>query len=387
MRIGIDARSLTHTQEGGFKTYTENLVHGIAATDWHNEYVLYTEKRADEMVAYRPNISVVPVGGQAVVREQMLLPAAMSKHNLDVAHFPCNTGPVIKPCRMVLTIHDMIPLMPGHELRRGVRQRILAAYWRATMPAAARRADHIITTSEASKEDIVRMIGIPAEKISVIPTGLHHDIRPSRDQERMSRVREKYQLPEQYVLGFASSDPRKNVDVMLQAAKLLTLRKPDVSLTLIACSRRAWRSVQEVAAKYGLQPCIVDCPPRKDLVDIYTMAGALAFPSLYEGFGLPVIEAMACGTPVAASDASSLPEVAGDAAILVDPKDPFALADALTQVLSDADLRAQLVSRGLARAAEFTWQRTIEKTIAVYEKLCPEGLCDASPQAMGGHAR
>lgn len=383
MRIGIDARFLTHPQEGGFKTYTENIVHGIAALDRRNEYVLFTDRETDETAAFVGNVEVRAIGGPAIVREQALLPLAMWNSGIDVAHFPCNTAPIWKPTRMLLTIHDLIPLM-NPPRRKSAKQRLMAAYWANVIPAAAKRADHIITISETSKNDIRKILGVPEEKITIIPNGSHPDFRPIRDEEYLDEMREKYQLPNDYVLGFASSDPRKNVGTLIKSIGILRSKGVDSELVLVACSSEAWESVKELAKNGDVEPRLVQCPPRKDLAAIYSMANALAFPSLYEGFGLPVIEAMACGTPVVTSNVSSLPEVAGDAALLVDPMDAGAIADALSKVITDSYWREEMVEKGFARASSFSWQRTVEQTIAVYEKVFAEALTKAKPQPEGG---
>lgn len=399
MRIGIDARFLTLPQEGGFKTYTENIVHGLAALDHQNEYILYTDRpgvgRSQEsgvrIQGERDNFSVKVVAGQAAIREQVMLPLAMLRDRVDVAHFPCNTAPVAGRLRTVVTVHDLIPCLPDLKIRcgKGMKNRALASYWRKIIPAAARRAERIITISQSSKADIERIIGVPEQKITVIPTGLHADFRRVEDPEDRHEVRGKYKLPDRFLLGFVSSDPRKNSGRLLEAARLAIQNMPDLGLVLICASHEARALVLDFAHLRHprfTKLSLLEKVPRKDLVTIYNMAQALVFPSLYEGFGLPVIEAMACGAPVVTSNVSSLPEVAGDAAVLIDPKDPCAIADGITSVVTDMALRSRLIERGMARAASFSWERTVRETIDVYEMVLAGETVAVRAEAAGGRA-
>jgi glycosyltransferase involved in cell wall biosynthesis len=271
------------------------------------------------------------------------------------------------------------------DRKSGIKQKMMSAYWRSVIPAVARKADHIITISERSKRDICSILKIPDERITIIPNGVHPDFRPVRDVTRLRRVRDRYQLPDRYVMGFASADPRKNAAATVEAMKHVRFKLQDVDLVLVGCAPQAWKSLNDAAD--GVRPQFVYCPPRKDLAAIYTMADALVFPSLYEGFGLPVIESMACGTPVVASRTSSIPEVAGNAALLVDPTSPEEIAAALLKVLTDRYWRAELTERGNERAALYSWQRAAEATIGVYQKVWNESLSAARPQTERGGAK
>jgi glycosyltransferase involved in cell wall biosynthesis len=370
MKIGIDARFLTHPQEGGFKTYTQNLVYGLSLLDDRNDYTLYTDRPGDEEVYSHGRMRVKPVIGPAPIREQVLLPVAMAKDHIDIAHFPCNTAPVMHFCRMALTIHDLIPCQRRQTGSR--KSRALAAYWRTVMPRAAQAADKIITISESSKSDICNLLKAPENKIAVVPTGLHPDFMPVDDPEEAKLVQGRLNLPGRFILGFASSDPRKNCEGLLRAAGLAADRLGEMEIVLVCSSPEARDMALDVArlmAGPSLKMTLLDPVTRRDLVVIYNLAEALVFPSFYEGFGLPVIEAMACGTPVVTSNVSSLPEVAGDAALLTDPNDPESIAEAMVRIVKDEALKTELIRRGAARASEYNWSRTAMETIAVYESL------------------
>lgn len=396
MRIGIDARFLTHPQEGGFKTYTENIVHGLSAFDQRNEYILYTDRPWHDSIHLGPNFRVKTIGGPGPVREQISLPMAMAQDRLDVAHFLCNTAPLVHRSKSVLTVHDIIPCIScGPVQAGGGKFNALARYWRCVMPRAARRANQVITISQASKSDICTVFDVPESRITVVPTGLHPDFQPVIDQEELDRIHESYHLPNRFIMGFISSDPRKNSSRLLAAASIVESNLPDVGLVLVCASDAARELVLEVSARRDLplpRITLISHVPRKDLVVLYNLAEAVAFPSLYEGFGLPVIEAMACGTPLVTSNVSSLPEVAGDAALLVDPTDTDALAEALTAIMINQTLRAQLIAKGIHRAALFSWERTAQETIAVYERIasgsrCASNITEADNRTAGGSPR
>lgn len=394
MRIGIDARFLTHPQQGGFKSYTENLVREIAELDNSNEYVIYTDRPGAEELFGSKNVTVKSVSGAAPVREQINLPAEMAKDRIDLAHYLCNTGPIKQSIPTVLTVHDLIPCLPkqGRSKPKSHKDRAITAYWRYVMPRTIGKASHIVTISQVSKRDIVGLLGIPESHVTVVYNGLHPDFKRIDNTEELNQIRAKYNLPNRFLMGFASSDQRKNTAGLLRAAGILAKDFPDINVVLICATQAAKDMAQENLAKEapGLKLTILNHVSRQDLVAIYNVSDALVFPSFYEGFGLPVIEAMACGAPVIASNTSSIPEVAGGAAILIDPRNANGTAEALKQVITNPQLRVKLVSDGMKRAAMFSWKRAASETIAVYEKVLSELTAQAktnkAEQVAGGSA-
>jgi glycosyltransferase involved in cell wall biosynthesis len=391
VKIGIDARFLTHPQEGGFKSYSENLIRGLCELDTRNEYVLYVDRDPEQLSLPRgTNVRVRCVGsGNAIVREQLTLPKAMEADALDVAHMLCNTSPLKLKTKSVLTIHDIIPCkfkMSG----RSLKGKLMQAYWRGIIPLAAKRAEHIITVSQASKAEICTTFRVPTKKVTVIPTGFHPAFRPLAIEREAGQMCARLGLTGRFVMGFASSDPRKNVAVFLSAMARVQRATPDCR-AVIVCSSEAVEDQVRMLARGAMEDSalkLVSGLSREDLVILYNLAEVVLFPSLYEGFGLPVVEAMACGIPVVTSNVSSLPEVAGDVGVLINPKDPVEAADAVIKLLADPKLRKQKSRQGIAWAQNFQWQRVVQSTIEVYELVVTGQAKTYSPAShtLGGEA-
>ncbi|MGF1505771.1 MAG: glycosyltransferase family 4 protein [Anaerolineae bacterium] len=265
----------------------------------------------------------------------------------------------------VLTVHDLIfRRYPEHHKRLN--------YWylNLAMPLYVRRADHINTISEHSKRDLIDLYGLAAAKISVIYEAAAPHFCP-QPPDRVEAVRRAYRLPERYILTVGTIEPRKNLDRLVAA--FAQLRRTDPDLRLVVVGAEGWltegfhRAVADHAqAEAVIRPGYI---PDADLPAVYAGAQVAVTASLVEGFGLPVLEAMACGTPVACSETTSLGEIAGDAAHTFDPADTQAIAAALQTILGDADYRTVLRERGLRHAARFSWARTAEQTLAVYKEI------------------
>jgi glycosyltransferase involved in cell wall biosynthesis len=372
MKIGIDARFLTHPQEGGFKSYSENLIRGLCELDTRNEYILYVDREPDHLsLPAGQNVRVKRLGnGNAIIREQILLPKALESDSIDVAHLLCNTAPIILHTKSVLTIHDIIPCK-FKAARRSLKDKLLQAYWRNIIPLAAKRVNHIITVSQASKAEICTTFRVPSKKVTVIPTGFHPAFRPLTIGREAGRLCTRLGLMGRFVMGFASSDPRKNVSVFLSAMARVRRAVPDCK-AVIVCSSEAVEDEVRMLARGALEDSaftLLCGLSREELVILYNLADVLLFPSLYEGFGLPVVEAMACGTCVVTSNASSLPEVAGDAGILINPHDTAEAADAVINLLTNPGLRKENSHKGIERSQNFQWQRVVQSTIGVYESI------------------
>jgi glycosyltransferase involved in cell wall biosynthesis len=375
LRIAIDARPASHPQPGGFKTYTRNLIEGLGKVDGNRTIDLYLDRACGDVLPpgdarFRAHVvRARPAAIGPVVREQVSLPSALSVNRPDVLHCPTGTGAVWAPCPTIVTIHDAMEQMPASvtgaaSRTSGLKRRLFRLYNRYCQQVAARRASLVITVSECSRRDIIAFFGLPPEKVRVIPNAPGPHFR--RDASGGSEPRAQHGL---YIMALAAADPRKNLVNLIRAYARLPVDLIERYRLLLVWTHGALRDeLLTLARTLGVADRIasVRAPSDDELCQLYNAASVFAFPSLYEGFGLPPLEAMACGAPVVASNSSSIPEVLGDAALLVDPRSPTELAHAIAAVLGDDARAEQLRRRGIAQAARYTWERTAQLTIAAY---------------------
>ena len=383
MRIGIDARFLTHPQLGGFKTYTENLIAALAEVDHDNQYFLYLDREPDQFTkipdqqnfTYRVVPVVLPFLGM-VWREQISLPRWAVKDNLDLFHSPCLSSPLIIGCAAIVTIHDVIwhspKIFTGNKAKPKSAKRTLQDwYYRIVPDLAARNAHTIITVSETSKKDIVHILGVPSEKIHVTYEAASGEFRKICDQKQIAAIREKYYLTEEYILAIGSADPRKNIHTLLEAYALLPAAvRARYQLVIVWNHGYLASSIDQEVEAAGLCDRVnfLEWVSNDDLVLLYNAAALFAFPSRYEGFGLPLLEAMACGTPIVAANNSSIPEIADKASLLTEADDAHALAETISLALNDESLRTELIAKGFKRAEFFSWNNCALQTIDVYKQ-------------------
>lgn len=381
MRIGIDGRAISHPQAGGYKSYVTTLLESLANADKENSYIVYLDGDIPpDLLLNNRNfqLQIVPtrVPGRWW-REQVVLPRRLARDRVTGAHFPTNTGPLLCRCPYVLTILDAMrfldmPQLPRPYSPRTIFELLSLLYMRYFTARAARRAGCIITISQCSKRDIVNRLSIRPDTVRVIYPAPRSLYRPVDDNRLLDACRKTYELGEQFMLAFGSTAPRKNTQAVVEAyAHLGRDILSKYRLVLIASSPSAKDQLGRLVKRCGIEQrvTLLTGVPDSDLSLLYNAAEAFIFPSLYEGFGLPALEAMTCGTPVIASNVSSLPEVVGDAAVLVDPQDEVALSRAISDVLTHDGLRTQLARSGLARASLFNGQRQALDTLAVYRAV------------------
>ncbi|MFQ5855090.1 MAG: glycosyltransferase family 4 protein [Anaerolineae bacterium] len=312
--------------------------------------------------------------------EQVAFRRATVKQGADVAHIPYFASPAFPTMPTVVTVHDLIPMvLPAYR-----RSALVRAYtW--LVAAGARRADAIIADSQCSKRDIVAHLKVKPQRVHVIPLAASPQFHPATSGE-VEQARRRYRLPDRYALYLGGFDQRKNVGALLrafaqvQAGGFRTLRLGSGRITdlgLVIAGRLPVSDTdftpdpQRIAAQLGIEESVVfpGWIDEQDKPALYSGAELFVFPSTYEGFGLPVLEAMACGTPVVTSSTSSLPEVVGEAGLAVDPDDINALAQAISAVLGDAERRQAMRQTSLSQAGRFSWERTAKATHAVYEDI------------------
>ena len=368
MRIAIDARKL---RDYGIGTYVRNLLRHLARIDQATDYVvLCGEGDTATVEKLGVNFRAVPEKSRPYsVREQLTVPFDLRRERVDLFHAPHYVLPPLTPCPSVVTIHDCIHL----RFPQYLPNRVAYAYARASLWIATHRSHRILTVSEASKRDILRYFRVPEKKIDVIYNAIDERFGQPPDPEETERVRERYQLDGPFILYAGNIKPHKNLERLIEAFH--SLRRgggfDTVRLLIIGDEISKYATLRRAVHRHKLHKYVrfFGFVPDETLASLYRLASVFVFPSLYEGFGLPPLEAMASGTPVITSNVSSLPEVVGDAALLIDPYEPESIADAMRRVLTDAALRDQLRARGFQRAREFSWDRSVRRVREIYGEV------------------
>jgi glycosyltransferase involved in cell wall biosynthesis len=362
--VTIDARWLV----GGIGTYTRNLLQEFAQHD--NGFTVQAIVRKQDSASVRRFCSDVTIVDQSIYtfREQILI-ARASRH-CDLLHVPHFNAPLLRRGPMIVSIMDVIHLNSS-EYRHNLSTFF---YARPMLNAVARKADHIVTVSRHSKNEIMQALGVPGSKISVIPCGVSeefaaHSPSPSIESRDVTKI---LGVETPFLLYVGNLKPHKNVATLLRAfAQLRKENKLRHSLLIVGDDWRWKRSIVDECVRLGVREHTTFIPhvSQSLLPRVYAAADLLVMPSKVEGFGLPVLEAMACGTPVIASHAASLPEVAGDAALYFDPASPEELAAQIERILHSTELRASLRSKGMQRATQFTWRHSARQHIELYNRL------------------
>lgn len=371
--VGRRSAAGVELANGGVGVYAEQLLRALAALD-AADLVLIRPGPLDLPIFVDPRFEVV---SDPLLRRfpaarwlDLRLAGIADRRALDLLHYPNQLGGAFLPRRIarVMTLHDLTPAtMPHFHPWRTVLG------YRALLEPALRRADAVIVDSEAVAAELRLRAPAAAERVQPVPLGVDPSFRPGR---RTAGFCERLGIPERFVLSVGVLEPRKNHVAAVRA--LARLHAAGERVALVIAGRTGWRWEDPLADAEleALRPWIAvrRDVAEEDLVELYGRALALVYPSFGEGFGLPVLEAMACGCPVVTSDRSSLPEVGGDAALYASPEDPAAIADRLLRLLRDPALAGALAARGTARAASFTWRRTAEETLAVYERVASRGV-------------
>ena len=376
MRIAIDAHSVG-TKLGGNESYAVNLIESLALIDSANNYTIYvtTNEARDRFTGRWPNFKVrATLPHTPLIRIPLTLSAELRKNPVDVLHVQF-TAPPFCPCPVVVSIHDLsFEHLPQTFNRRSRTQ------LRLTVRHSARRAARILSLSEHTRRDIIETYGIDPERVCTIPLAAAEHLGPVNDNRELQRVRHTYGIDRDYILSVGSIQPRKNLARLIRAyASLRGSCSADKLPKLVLVGKCAWlydetlRAIEEAGIKDTV--VLTGYVPEADLPALYSGALCFVYPSYFEGFGLPPLEAMKCGTPVIVGNRTSLPEVVGDASLAVDPFDIEEIAAAITRLINDSDLRRELSVRGQDRASNFSWRETAQKTLAVYKAV-----------AKGGHA-
>ena len=370
MRIAIDAHSVG-TGLGGNESYAINLIESLAEIDSSNLYTLYvTRKEAVKRFSNRwPNFTVrTTLPHTPLIRIPITLSAELRRNRVDVLHVQF-TAPPAAPCPVVVSIHDLSFEHLPQTFKRRSRMQL-----RMTVRRSARLASQVITLSNHSRNDIISTYHIEPDKVTAIPLAAPAHFAPVTDDNELQRVKQSYGIDGPYILCVGSIQPRKNLTRLLHAYSLLRRADPEAKLPkLVIAGKCAWlfgetlRTIDQLELSDSV--ILTGYVPEADLPALYSGALCFVYPSYFEGFGLPPLEAMKCGTPVIVGNRTSVPEVVGDAAVLVDPLNVGDIASTIRNMISDDALRATLKIRGLERAKLFDWQQTARATLEVYKKV------------------
>lgn len=366
MRIGIDCRMIGWT---GVGRYTKNLLTNLFTIDFQNEYFLFFLKNDfEKFVVPNNRIKKILVSGKAYsYGEQTSFLWALKKINPDLVHFTHFSRPIFFGGRSVVTIHDLTHLFfPGEKMKSFFKK---WAYG-LVLSHSCRTAEKIIAVSENTKKDLRKFLGIAPHKIEVIYEGVEANYREVGPEE-IERVRKKYHLTKPYILYIGVWRVHKNLVGLIKAFGYLKNKyNPNIDL-VVGGKHDSGTSVFETIKKFNLKDNVLlpGFVAEEDLPALYSGAELFVFPSFYEGFGLPILEAMSCGVPVVCSNTSSLPEVAGEAAQYFDPYNPEEMAEAIREVLINKGLAETLRQKGFERVGNFSWHRMAKETLSVYEQV------------------
>ncbi len=373
MLIGINMLFLVAGRGGGIERYVRGLLKGLKRIDRNNEYILFINRDCRDTFELTDNFREVASSVSATFRpakilwEQTLLPLQIRKHGIDVLLSAGNISPLIQSCPSAVIMYDMIPYIRPEGFTR-----LELGTLKTLFRVSAGMSTKIITISESSKKEIVRRLNVREDKVTVAYAGCDEQFKPVPVSAQARQALNSLGLPEKYILYVASSRSYKNIDGLIKAFKLLRENHHvEQSLVITGLAGRAQPALEHLVSSLGLLSGVVMSGFIADEIMplLYSAAEVFVYPSFYEGFGLPVIEAMACGTPVAASNSTSLPEAVGDAGLLFDPYNIEEMAETLHRIISDNALKLRLVEKGLTRAKEFSWDRTALKTLEVLEGM------------------
>lgn len=380
VRIGIDYTAAVW-QGGGIGRYTRNLIRALAKLDMDNYYTLFVAGgwgKGDGLGPWPANFRVrtVPLSHRWVQilwqRLRLPLPVQAFTGTLDLFHSPDFVLPPTGQTPAILTVHDLSFLRVPQYFVPGFRD-----YLEGAVSRAVKRAQHILADSESTRRDLVELMAVEPGRVSVLYPGVEPRFQPVKDPEVLARTRARYALPDRFAMGLSTLQPRKNFEGLIEAFRRLLfahgseLDLADLHLVIIGGKGWMFDDMLALVDRAGLKDRVhfPGFAADDDLPALYSLADVFAFPSWYEGFGIPVLEAMACGTPVVAADNSSLPEAVGGAGLMVEAGDTDGLAGALGQLLTDQSLRERLIPAGYEQARGFSWDESARQLLSVYEAL------------------
>lgn len=368
MKIGIDFHTVSDFMQGS-RTYVYNLTKALIERDKKNKYYLYCTNKNYQLpdeLCYTNVRKIIITPASRYIRLPISFPIVSAYHKIDIFHFQY-FGPPFLPTKYVVTLHDIL-----HERYPEFYPRCLRAMMSMTYPFSAKKAAKILTVSEYSKKDIVRIYNVPDEQVIVAYDAVSEKFHPSYDDSFVNKIKEKYNIFSRYILFVGRLEPRKNISSLITAYHYMkTTYNIPQKLVIAGMKDFKFQELFDQAIRLKMDKDVVFTGrvDQDDLPFIYNGADLFVYPSFAEGFGLPPLEAMACGVPVITSNTTSLPEVIGDAGIMFNPWDIKEICNAMQMVLFDTVLQRKLIARGLKQAKKFSWQKSAEKVLKCYEDI------------------
>lgn len=371
MRIGIEAQRIFRPHKHGMDVVALELVKAIQNIDTENQYYIFIKKDEDNgCLKSTPNVKVIETSSYPyIIWEQIILPIYAWYYKIDLLHCTSNTAPIFCPCPIILTLHDVI-FLEKRKVKNTMSwyQKFGNLYRKWLVPAIIRRTAKVITISNQESENILNLTKIENSKLEVIHNGVSKNFGQKTPEALAFEVSEKFLLSDEFALFLGNVEPRKNTPNLLKAFVAFAKDHPDFQLVITGVNRKFIAEQMppnstNILKRQIITPGFVS---KDELTFLYSYAKVFLFPSLREGFGLPILEAMCQGTPVITSNVSSMPEVAGDAAVLIDPTKPDEIASAMEKIMKNADLRMELKEKGLERVGHFSWDNTASQYIQNY---------------------
>lgn len=378
MKIGIEGQRLFRKKKHGMDMVALELIRNLQQIDRENEYVVFVKPDEDDQVLTESeNLKIYPIaGGPYPIWEQVKLPKAAAEEQCDLLHCTSNTAPTRSKVPIMITLHDIIYLESLSIIKKSGTwyQKIGNLYRRWNVPKVVKKSKSIITVSEFEKERIRTFFGFPDDdsRLEAVYNGVSEHFQPVRDSAKLNEVKNKYGLPEKFLFFLGNTDPKKNTEGVLEAySQYVKETGQPLQLVLLDYEEKILdqllrsKGLEDIKSQIILPGYVVN----KDLPTIYSMSEIFLYPSLRESFGIPMLEAMSCGTPVITSNTSSMPEVSGGAAKLVDPYKKDEITNAIRELLNDEEQRNQLIKKGYEQASKFTWKAMAENVLKIYQDV------------------
>jgi glycosyltransferase involved in cell wall biosynthesis len=379
MKIGIEAQRIFRKKKHGMDIVVLELIRNLQKIDTTNEYFIFVKPDEDnQIIQETPNFKIIEIpGGPYPVWEQFLLPKAAKKLGVELLHATSNTAPIFSSIPLVLTLHDIIFMeksIPKLVFGEGTNyQKFGNVYRKLVVPQVIRRAKKVITVSQYEFNNISNFFQIQDKtKLSTVYNGVGENFQPITDARVLAEVKKKYHLPNRFFFFLGNTDPKKNTAGVIKAySDFIKQTKADIKLVLVDYDRNHLKKILQAIhdpqlIDHILLPGYIQ---NKDLPGIYSQSLLYLYPSFRESFGIPILEAMACGAPVISSNCSSMPEVAEKAAVLIDPYNPETLTKALIDLYANQDKKNELIALGFQQTKKFSWKKMAENVQAIYQQF------------------